>query len=800
MASRWELVVPNRPISSRRPLLVAIAVLIAGLALSAASGLLWRASVRSYEREVFAATASDVTATLATELRRDTDFVATLRALVRMQPHLSSTQFNEWYAQLEGRRRQVGSLATAVISVVPASELEAFQARRMADPAFRVLVGGDFEIVPSGRRPRYCLLSAGLSQLARSPLVTIATRADWCTPAIAGVAGVLESETDSGQFAVSPPRLGTVFIGTAVYRRGATLASVAARRAAVMGWIWSSVDIPAVIRAALGVHRGFELTLYHRDALRGVELIGSAGEAPAGGTLTHRSMLNVEGAWIASVRGNPAAGGISANVQGLLVFLGGVLASGLLFVLIRSRRRALGLVDERTGELRHQALHDGLTGLPNRALALDRANQMLARARRRRAPAAALHIDLDGFKHINDTFGHLAGDELLRIVAARLRGIVREYDTAARIGGDEFVVLTEGSSLDAGPELVAERLLEVLRVPYELGGNTERNVWVTASIGIAFGMRESADELLRDAEVALHAAKAAGKNRYVLFESSMHTAAKNRVELEMDLTGALDREELFLLYQPTFDLRSEEIVGVEALLRWRHPTRGVLSPGDFVPIAEESGLIAAIGRCALDAACRQASVWHKRGYRIGMSVNVSARQLDSDALIDEVGIALRESRIDPTTLTLEVTETALMRDTEQTTRRLAKLKRLGVRIAVDDFGTGYSSLAYLRQFPVDALKIDQSFVAGIAASKESAALVHTLVQLGKTLELDTFAEGIEEPAQLLALQREQCDYGQGFLLARPLDVEAVEELLDASSRDEAPVRRERMAGDEGRRI
>jgi diguanylate cyclase (GGDEF)-like protein len=774
--------------------LLAVAILLAGLALSAGAALLWRASVRSHERQVFSATASDVTATLATELRRDTDFVATLRALLTMQPNLSATRFDEWYAQLEGGRRQVGSLATAVVSIVPARELGAFKARHMADPAFRALAGGGFEIVPAGRRPRYCLLSAGLSRLATSLLVAIATHADWCTSAIAGVSGVLESETDSGQFAVSPPRVGTVFIGAAVYRHGASLSSVAARRSAVIGWIWNSVDMPAVIKTALGVHRGLAVTLYHRDANRGVEGAGMAGTAGAGATLTHSTTLDIDGTWIARVQGAPVVSGLSSGVQGLLVFLGGAIVSALLsalaFMLMRSRQRALGLVDERTGQLRHQALHDALTGLPNRVLALDRAEHMLARARQRNAPTAALHVDLDGFKQINDTFGHAAGDELLKIVAARLASIVRGADTAARLGGDEFVVLTEGPSLDAGPELVAERLLEVLRVPYELGSEEVREVSLTATVGIAFGMRESAGELLRDADVALHEGKAAGKNRQVMFESSMHAAAKDRLELEMDLAGALDRQELFLLYQPMFDLRTEELVGVEALLRWRHPARGVLCPDDFVPIAEESDLIVSIGRWALNAACRQAFLWHEGGHQIGMSVNVCARQLDGDALVEEVGDALRASGLEPTALTLEVTETTLMRDTEQTTRRLGLLKQLGVRIAVDDFGTGYSSLAYLRQFPVDALKIDRSFVAGIASSRESAVLVRTLVALGKALGLETLAEGIEQQAQLRALQREQCDYGQGYLFAHPLQAQAVEEMLDAAEeRGRAPAPR-----------
>jgi diguanylate cyclase (GGDEF)-like protein len=433
------------------------------------------------------------------------------------------------------------------------------------------------------------------------------------------------------------------------------------------------------------------------------------------------------------------------------------------------------------GQLSHQSLHDGLTDLPNRILALDRAQQMLARSRRLQTPVAALFIDLDGFKHVNDTFGHAAGDELLRTVAARLMTVVREGDTAARLGGDEFVVLLEGSTLDAGPELVAERLLEVLCQPYDLTDTLGRHVSVTASIGIALGIRDTADELLRDADLALYGAKAAGRNRYLLFESSMQTTSQHRLTLEMDLAEALERKQLFLLYQPTFDLRTESVIGVEALIRWRHPTRGVILPDEFIPIAEDSGLIVLIGRWVLDEACRQASVWRHAGHLIGMSVNVSARQLDDDELIEDVRNALQESGLEPESLTLEVTETTLMRDAEAAAKSLVLLKGLGVRIAIDDFGTGYSSLAYLRQFPADALKIDRSFIDGIATSKASAALIHTLVQLGKTLDIETLAEGIEDQAQLETLQREQCDHGQGFLFSRPLDVNAVEQFLDAAS-------------------
>ena len=428
-------------------------------------------------------------------------------------------------------------------------------------------------------------------------------------------------------------------------------------------------------------------------------------------------------------------------------------------------------------QIRHQAVHDALTGLPNRALILDRAEQMLTRARRERRPVAALFVDLDNFKDINDTLGHEAGDKLLRAVAARFAGALRDSDTVGRLGGDEFVVLAEGVSLAAGPELVAERLQDVLREPFRLDGLEGVPLSVSASIGIAEGERANAGDLLREADIALYRAKARGKNCSALFRPQMQSEVLDRLELEMDLRSALARDQFFLLYQPVFDLDHVTVSGVEALLRWSHPGRGVVPPDEFIRVLEETGLILDVGCWVLRQACAQGARWHQRGLRLTMSVNVSMRQIETDVFLEHVQDALDRSGLDPGSLILEVTETTLMRDTDATVRRLKLLKDLGVRIAIDDFGTGYSSLAYLRRFPVDALKIDRSFVSGMADSAESTALIHTLVQLGRTLGIETLAEGIEETWQLKNLQRERCDQGQGFLFARPLEPGAVEELI-----------------------
>jgi diguanylate cyclase (GGDEF)-like protein len=786
-------------------MLVVGGILVLGLAFSLAGAQLWRSSVHTQEKQAFQATATDVAATLEMQLRRDTDFIATLRTVVAMQPSLSASVFNQWFTGLEGRQRQVGGLGALLVRSVPAGTLTAFQARRDADPAFRTLVGKRVEPFVADGRARYCLLSAGSVNTAYSPDIARLLQGDWCNSSspIGGYpaggtsqADLMRSIADSGRFLVYPVRaegVSTFFIEGASYRHGATLVSVAQRRAALLGWVSSSFDIHSLIQSAIGEHRGLNVTLYHRNPGQRSELMGRTGGPSTSKPFTHDATLQIDGTWIAKMTGTSATSGWSANAQGLLVLLFGAMVSVLLcdlvLVLMRSRERALGMVNEKTGQLRHQALHDALTGLPNRVLALDRAEQMLARARRQNIPVAALYVDIDGFKQVNDTFGHAAGDELLRIVATRLAGVVREGDTAARLSGDEFVVLVEGSALDAGAELVAERLLEVLRQPYdiEMSGELGRQLSITPSIGVASGLRGDAVELLRDADLALYEAKAAGRNCYLLFESGMQTAAQDKLTLEMELAGALENKQLFLLYQPTFDLQSESVIGVEALIRWRHPTRDVIPPVEFIPIAEESGLIVPIGRWVLQEACRQAATWHEEGHRIGMSVNVSGRQLDHDKLIDDVRRALEHSGLEPNALTLEITETTLMRDAQATARRLHELKQLGVRIAIDDFGTGYSSLAYLRQFPVDALKIDRSFIGGIAASKEAAALIRTLVQLGKALQIETLAEGIEDQVQLETLQREHCDHGQGFLFSRPLDVSAVEAFLQSSSTSTQPL-------------
>ncbi len=432
------------------------------------------------------------------------------------------------------------------------------------------------------------------------------------------------------------------------------------------------------------------------------------------------------------------------------------------------RRLAHEELTKRQKELIFLATHDALTGLPNRTLILDRIDQILTRTRLTQEPVAALFLDLDNFKSINDTLGHGVGDELLCAVASRLEGVIRETDALGRLGGDEFVVIADGLSLAAGPELIAERLLEAFKDPFKLNGAKDTSVFVKASIGIAAGGRDSAEEMLRDADIAMYRAKWGGKGRYLVFETGMQAEVQTRMEVEMDLQSALEDGEFFLVYQPTFDLESMSPRGVEALVRWRRPGRGVVEPDDFVPLLEQSGMIVEVGAWILEEACAQGAKWRDAGHSLDLAVNVSAIQLDTDELVAHVGEALDSSGLDPTSLTLEITETTLMRNAEETALRLMALKRLGVRIAVDDFGTGYSSMAHLQRFPVDLLKIDRSFISQLEAGGEGEILLRSLVQLGKALSIETTAEGIERPEDLSLIKSQDCDNGQGFLFARPL--------------------------------
>jgi diguanylate cyclase (GGDEF)-like protein len=749
-----------------------------------------RDQVRGDNEQVFDAQAASVGASVTTAVQRMDDLTLAARTLLAANPDLSNRQFAEWYRGMGVDRRFPGVAGFGYTERVSHGQLPRFVDELAADP-IPGSTKGSFELVPPGDRPSFCLARLGVGAHAMAELGV--SGLDLCA-----LSKLLDSARDSGSFSAfvvsadDHGGAGLFEVIAPVYRGGGVPATVDERRARIKGWIIGLFDAGPILRTAVAGQDGVAVSLAREHAavrdtrvpagdgagfrtlLNSLESSSTAsyGHVPRGPVLRRRFGVDADGRWVVSVS-RPAPSGLASpdGVAGI-AFVGwvviGLLLSLLVHVLARGRERALRMVDEKTGQLRHQALHDGLTGLPNRALIMDRAEQLLSRARRERFEPAAMFIDLDGFKDVNDTLGHESGDELLRAVATRIAGVLRDSDTVGRLGGDEFVVLVEGD-----PDTVASRILEVLRKPFELRA-ADGPVSVTGSIGIASGIRDAAKDLLRDADIALYEAKGAGRDRAAEFRHEMRIAASDRMALGNDLRGAIEAGELFLVYQPVHDLSNGDVVGAEALLRWQHPARGLVPPDEFIALAEETGLIVPIGAWVLRTACAQAALWHADGHRIRVGVNVSTRQLEDPALLDCVQRALDASGLAANALTLEITETALMRDPASAADVLHALKAFGVRVAIDDFGTGYSSLAYLQQLPVDSLKIDRAFVSG------SHALAETLVQLARSLKLRSIAEGIEEESQLEHLRALGCERGQGYLFSPPLDAPAFDRYLNGA--------------------
>ncbi len=430
-------------------------------------------------------------------------------------------------------------------------------------------------------------------------------------------------------------------------------------------------------------------------------------------------------------------------------------------------------------QLRHQAFHDPLTGLPNRALLMDRLEHALARIDRREERVAVLFMDLDDFKVVNDSLGHEAGDGLLVAVAQRLKACLRPEDTLARFGGDEFLLLLEDASDADQVTRVADRIIEALREPFVVEG---REVFATLSIGIvlAASARDRSKDLLRKADIAMYRAKEKDKAGYEVFDPSMNTRVLERLESESDLRRALSRGEFTVYYQPKVLIETGRIVGFEALVRWEHPERGLVSPGEFIPLAEESGLIVPIGRWVLEEACRQTREWqtlYPGDPPLVICVNVSGRQFRHPELVQDVAQVLRETRLEPGSLDLEITENVLIETTRSNGAPVHRLKRLGAKLIIDDFGTGYSSLSYLKRLPVDFLKIDRSFVEGLGKDPKDEGIVSSMVDLAHVLGMEAIAEGVESAEQAAQLRELECRFAQGYFFSYPLPAEGIGALL-----------------------
>jgi diguanylate cyclase (GGDEF)-like protein len=758
--------------------LTAVVIVLAGTLASVLGARAVAHSGADKARLAFHLSSTEVASTLRLAIQHEEDLIVSAGAFVAGSPHVSPAAFDRWASSVDALQRYPELRNLGLVELVPASQLASFTKRLAASPVLpfgpgSVAPGGLRApvIVPAGARPYYCLAVAGL---ARNPASYIPAGMDYCA-----IAPTLFAAREAGVANYAPVgkgRTASLGIQTPVYRGGVTPSTPAARKRAFLGWLGELVVPGVVLRRALENHPN--LAVRFRYAMGRSHAAFSSGAVPRE---AQSAQITLDNGWTVQSFGPGVSSGILGNSHALMLLVGGVLLSVLLalllLVLATGRIRALSLVREKTRELSHLALHDPLTGLPNRALVLDRAEQMLARAARNPGTVAgALYIDIDGFKHVNDNLGHAAGDRLLRVAGERLQSAVREQDTVGRLGGDEFVVLVEATAQEATPDVLADRLTETLREPVELG-DAGKLFSVTASIGVAVGSYATPDDLLRDADLALYAAKAAGKDRYALFDAGLYADTEGRLALQSDLGAAVNDDQLFLDYQPIFDLASRRIVGVEALVRWRHPQRGVVAPASFIPLAEESRLIVPIGRWVLDEACRQAALWRAAGLDLGISVNVSAYQLGRSEFAEDVHSALERSRIKPSSLTLEITETTLVRDVPAACERLEAVKALGVRVAIDDFGTGYASLSHLQRMPVDILKIDRSFVSALNDGPQSRELLAAILGVGQSLSLRVVAEGIEDASQRTTLEGMGCEMAQGFLLGHPGPASAIEGLF-----------------------
>jgi diguanylate cyclase (GGDEF)-like protein len=632
-------------------------------------------------------------------------------------------------------------------------------------------------IVPAGDRPFYCLTAA---EVVRGSAPHAPTGLDYCARGQS-----LLAARESGRAIVKPlaRRHGALEVWTPVYRGVATPPSGGARIGAFVGWLREVLRPGMLAQQALASHPGYALRLRYGAGAAAIAAVGSPpAEAQA-------AVSRLRNGWGVQSFGPAATLTLLSDGRAAWALAAGVLLSLLIGLAILAFGVRRGPV-EPTPRVQSappppqpqatEVLYDPLTGVPARALTLDRAGRMLARAGRQSGVlAGALLIDVDWFKDVNEKLGREAGDQLLQIVAQRLENAMRSQDTVGRLGDDKFLVLVETSASGVRPDALAQRVIEALHRPVELE-SFGPSFFMTASIGVAFGRYEAADDLLRDAELALKSAKAAGKDRYTLFNASMRSVIEGRGVLEAELNAALQDGQLFLLYEPIWDMGTRYVAAVEALLRWRHPKRGVLSPEEFMPLAEESGLIVPIGRWALEEACNRAAAWEVAGERIGVCVKVSDKQLNREGFVTDIRRALQQSGLQPSRLTLEISETAVMHDVTLAGERLAEIKQLGVKVAIDDFGaSGYAYHSDLRRLPLDSLRVDRG---SLAASDDEAYrnwLLEAILIVGRELSLAVVAKGVDSQEQAGALRGMGCTMAQGLFMGEPVSAEGVAGLFRA---------------------
>jgi diguanylate cyclase (GGDEF)-like protein len=684
----------------------------------------------------------------------------------------SAAEFRAWAKWARALRGHPALESLSLVSLVRTPELAAFRDRVAGREAKSPSAS---TAATSGKAPAYQCLTAG--SISRSSLGQPSSGLDYCANGSA-LLGTRDT-TFSGYESVSAARGAGLETLTPVYRGSVPPKTGAGRRAAFVGWVREVLAPRVLLEQALNGESADALRLRHESGTLDASF---TLDTPTSGAQTRASELHH--GWTLLTYGPHVSAGIFDDGDALALLGLGLLASLEAAALVLSfgrRRPALAAAPAPAAPAPREDLYDSLTSLPNRGLSLDRAERMLARAGRNSAiMVGALFVDVDWFKDVNDKLGEEAGDQLLKIVAERLDNVVRTHDTVGRYAGDEFIVLVESAANGMRLDSLARRIIEALHKPIELEGFGP-SFCMTASIGVAFGRYATPEDLLRDAHMALFAAKAAGKDRYTLFNANMRSVIEGRGVLEIDLNTALQDNQFSLLYQPVYDLSSRRVVAMEALLRWEHPTKGEIAPNDFIPLAEESGLIVPIGRWVLEEACARAAAWNVAGHRVAIAVKVSANQLNRDGLATDVRRALQQSGLDPSLLALEIAETTVMLDKDAASRRLEELKSLGVKIAVDDFGSGYAYRSDLQSMPIDYLKVDRASLAASEDEDYRSWLLEAILVFGRDLSLTVIAKGVESQEQVAALQAMGCSMAQGYFMGEPTPIESVERWFGVQS-------------------
>ncbi len=776
---------------------VALLCVAAGIVASVLGARALAHSDATKARQAFNQTSAGISSTLTLAIQREEDLAIAASTFFAGNPKTSPAQFNAWARWTHPLRSYPELERLGLVSLVRAPELAAFKARLSgravkAAPSRSTSVGaggsrvtaggapvaGGGTQVAAGRSrvapaaspagPYHCLAAAGLARgLAKYPPVGL----DYCTQ----ISGLLASR-GSGKRSFLPVLTGkteALAIETPVYRGGRP-STAASRKGAFVGWLHEVLQPATVLQRALQGHPGSSARLSYRS---GSGTVTSSSGVPRHGAQS--AAVNLHNGWSVTIFGAPIDAGVLADGQALALLIAGILLSALLGLLAYDLGTTRGRAPlPEPIETPNEDLYDALTGLPNRALTLDLAERVVARTGRQSGMlAGALLIDVDWFRDVNEKLGQTAGDQALKILVERLEGVVRAGDTVGRLGGDRFVVLVESQARGIRLDSLARRVIEALHTPVELD-DFGPSFFLTASIGVAFGRYSTPDDLLRDAQLALQASKVAGKDRYTLFNANMRSVTEGHGMLELDLNSALGEEQFFLLYQPIYNLNSQRVVGLEALIRWQHPKQGVLEPADFLPLAEETGLIVPIGRWVLEQACSRAAAWTVAGHRVGVSVMVSTAQLNRDGFATDVRRALQQSGIEPALLTLEISETTVMLDVAAFGERIREIKQLGVRVAIDDFGNGYAYRSALQQMPLDFLKVDRSSLAASEDEDYRSWLLEAILHFGRDISLTVIAKGVESAEQLGALRTMGCTMAQGFYLGEPTPADTVDALLN----------------------